>query len=330
VARRFSDRDVMHLTLFAMGAYLAIGVASEIGLGTFRPWISGYRFSGTCHPNGQALDSAMLFIALVFAHTKKGGRAAPLLAAAIIFVFLVLTKSRTSVAGALAAPLIFVVLVSTASGRITMGSFLGALACGGIVAGGILGPILRKVLLMGRVDTTVGQATSLTGRTDLWQEAFEQYISRRPLLGYGFNSFWNTDRVEDFAHVVDFQATSAHSAYVDLLLGLGPVGLIAYVLAHLFAIGRCVALYRATKENTYLFFGGILVYVLLHGIMESGFLFMALSTFISMSILVKVGFARPPEEYFEHLKARHTGPLPASMEKPPPAMARGAIDGGKP
>ena len=63
VLKRFSDLDILLLTFFGLGAYVAIGVFSEVALGSFRPWIGGYRFSGTCHPNGQALDCALLVFA---------------------------------------------------------------------------------------------------------------------------------------------------------------------------------------------------------------------------------------------------------------------------
>lgn len=293
--RCFSDRDVAWLAILGLGTYFAIGLAAEIALGTFRPWMPGYRFSGTGHPNGTALELAVLFIACVTMAKDKQLRGILLPIAFLTLVALVLTKSRTSLAGAVLAPIVFGILTLRRYNKFVILLMLVTAACLFVLIGDALTPVLEKGALLGRRDTTIEQAKSLTGRTDLWHELLSNDFPKSPLLGYGFNSFWTVENVERVGRAVNFRATTAHSAYVDALIGLGPLGLAAYLFAYLFGIRRCVVYFNATRDPVHLFFGSILVYVLLHGTTESGFLFAGITTFVAMAILAKLGFQQPPE-----------------------------------
>jgi len=67
-----------------------------------------------------------------------------------------------------------------------------------------------------------------TGRDEIWQFALDS-IAKRPLLGYGFEAFWETPELltawnskESWAHL----ATNAHNSYLDLAVTTGIVGLV--------------------------------------------------------------------------------------------------------
>lgn len=85
--------------------------------------------------------------------------------------------------------------------------------------------------------------SSLTGRTVIWDFANTE-IARRPLLGWGYQSFWlagpNAPSITD-AHGWVKQMPDGHSGYVDTKLELGYVGfalLISFILATLHGVGR--------------------------------------------------------------------------------------------
>ena len=69
----------------------------------------------------------------------------------------------------------------------------------------------------------LGRDNTLTGRTDVWAAVLPA-IDRRPLLGYGFGSFW-TDARRD-----QYDIPTAHNGYLDVMLELGQVGLVFYTV----------------------------------------------------------------------------------------------------
>jgi exopolysaccharide production protein ExoQ len=85
--------------------------------------------------------------------------------------------------------------------------------------------------------------STLTGRTIIWDFAsFE--IARRPLLGWGYQSFWLVG--PDAPSVIDAPGwvkdmPNAHNGYYDTTLEMGYVGyslLVIFIIATLHAIGR--------------------------------------------------------------------------------------------
>jgi len=293
VLKRFSDRDILLLTFYGIGAYVAVGVFSELAMGSFKPWVSGYRFSGTCHPNGQALDCGLLLFAAGTLY-RSDKRRIYLAVAAAAFVLLVLTKSRTSIAGVLFAPLALWSLGTTRTQKVAFGSFAGMAVCLVLLFADVAMPALQRGATMGRTDTDV-HAASLSGRADLWREVFDTYISDRPLLGYGYNSFWTVDHVNRVSDAVGFIPGNAHSAFFDVFLGLGFFGILAYVLFNVAALVRAVRCYWNTGDLTYGFFSMLLLFALFHGLTESTFLFPSMTTFISMLILARLAFQDLPE-----------------------------------
>jgi exopolysaccharide production protein ExoQ len=74
----------------------------------------------------------------------------------------------------------------------------------------------------------------LTGRTDLWNAVWVS-ISNRPWLGYGFDAFWRGMQGES-ANVllaVGWGPVYAHNGFLDLVLGLGFLGLAVFAFGYL-------------------------------------------------------------------------------------------------
>lgn len=85
----------------------------------------------------------------------------------------------------------------------------------------------------------VGRNSTLTGRTEVWATLLPA-MKQKPLLGYGFGSFWTDARRELY------QIPSAHNGYLDILLELGEVGL-AFYAVWLLSCAR--QLHRALEQD---------------------------------------------------------------------------------
>ena len=84
--------------------------------------------------------------------------------------------------------------------------------------------------------------SSLTGRTVIWD--FAQYeIARRPLLGWGYQSFWLVPGSPSIVAAPGWvkMMPNAHNGYYDTMLETGYVGLVfllVFIIATLHAVGR--------------------------------------------------------------------------------------------
>jgi exopolysaccharide production protein ExoQ len=96
---------------------------------------------------------------------------------------------------------------------------------------------------MDGVATILYGDPTLTGRTFIWDFAFSE-IARRPLFGWGYQSFWlvGTDAPSVFeAPGWIGSMPNAHNGYYDTMLELGYIGcglLIVFILATIHLIGR--------------------------------------------------------------------------------------------
>lgn len=294
-AQGLEDRQIVWLIMFSTGAYLIIGLATEFYFGTFRPWVPGYRFSGTIHPNGQGMNCAMLFLAALFMgfQTKEYRRRLFTLAL-FALAFLVLTKSRTALGVTVLSVVAYMVLVSPSGFKVALAAIVGMAVTFLTIFSRELVPILGQAILFGRTDAGASSANKLSGRTDLWAACFD-YVRDHPLLGHGYNAFWTVERTEEIFRQIDWVSGSAHNIYVDILLGVGIAGFLAFAAIYLAGLFRSAKYYLNTRVPLYGFFFAILVYTLLHGLMESAFIYSSLYTFISMLIIARLAFRPAPD-----------------------------------
>lgn len=68
----------------------------------------------------------------------------------------------------------------------------------------------------------LGRNTTLTGRTDIWNDLFKLHLE--PWLGTGFESFWLGDRAKYFWLKYYFHPNQAHNGYIETYVNLGLVG----------------------------------------------------------------------------------------------------------
>lgn len=287
LARRFSLTHLCYMALIVSTTCVGLGVVCEILLGSFRPWESEYRFSGTVHPNTQGMYLAtMCCSALCLAHSQTGRKWLFFSIMYIGFALLVLTKSRTSTMGVVFSHgLVWFILTST---RVRLIAPLAAawgfsvlILCAGF-SGLDLEALATKIIYLGRTE----EADSFSGRTTIWP-VVEEYISQRPWLGYGFECFWTPDHIEAVTEQCQWPIREAHSAYRDMLLSLGILGTILFVATVVAGLLASLVNYVQTRNPCALFWFGVAVNGLFNGMFESGMVMTYFVTFI-----IAVGFAK--------------------------------------
>ncbi len=291
-ARLINPRELAIAALLCSVGYLALGVATEIALGTFQPWRADYRLAGTLHPNNQGLNCALLVMAATYlAQFSKKYTAIFWACAAAGLAALWMTHSRTPLAALVIAESLFWFTTTTSRNRIVAGIGAVCLACVALFfAGGEFAERAANAVSMGRGDEN--ELGELTGRVPLWEELSES-IARRPIEGYGFSSFWTPRNIEDISESQYWAISVGHSAYIDLALGIGLVGVLLYGSIALW--GMAIAVYRHIKLPAagYGFIGVLLLFALLHGLLESAFANPGFVPLIAMSGLAMLAFVDP-------------------------------------
>jgi O-antigen ligase len=289
VARAFSQTEICWLALAITGTFVVAGVLSELLLGTFRPWAAGYRFAGTVHPNTQGAQLATLcFATLALMPTCSGSRGWLRLVFGAGLLMLVLTKSR----GACAATLL--AIGSTQLIKVRAAATIPTAAVAACVAGlavwvlWVLGidPIndFREVLLLGREE----EAETLTGRSVIWPEVV-RFVSERPWLGYGYESFWTAGRIDEISAQLGWGLREAHNAYLEVLLWLGIVGLALVILVAIAGMFAARRDWKATGDTVCLFPLSLVVFGLANACFESGMVVVSIVPFMLGCSLLRRG-----------------------------------------
>jgi O-antigen ligase len=289
VARQLTTRDLTWLCLVITAAYAAIGIGAEVALGTFNPLDPHYRFAGTLHPNGQGANCALLALAIIclLRDTRKGRSALIALLMGAI-VLMLLCRSRTAVAALLAG--LLAISCTRPSRQLVAGVcalvwLIGAAAMVALVSGFDVVEDLPDILLLGRAE----HVGTLTGRTELWEELLP-YVEERPLLGYGYGCFWNADHIDAVSKALYWDLSSAHSAYLEMVLGVGLVGGVMVVLLFATALWKAGRRYWETSGSGDAFVFALTVYGVVDGISESDFTAPAFMTFVAGCGLCRLAF----------------------------------------
>ncbi|MBP2312545.1 O-antigen ligase family protein [Azospirillum soli] len=210
-------------------------------------------------------------------------RRAPSIALAALLLiaswwFLVQTNSKTSLGlamlltVALPGPLWALNRIESARLALPLMALLGLSL--GVLYLGVLGIDFEDLQLLVFGDLT------FTGRTFIW-DALVREIADRPLLGYGFGSFWDIGQpLNPIKSASPYEffllanlINTAHSGYLDVLLQTGVVGLLLAVAALLRGLRLSVLLILPQKSlrDAFVVMGmvGLLVACALNNFLES-------------------------------------------------------------
>ena len=244
--RHFSDVMAAVALIVLAACYLGVFLLPEQAIHQttdyIEPELAG-DWRGVFSHKNEASAAMVLFIFLgLFIARVRSVRLGGLIVA-LALVFLLFTKSKTSI-----AMLPITLIVSVLLTRIRRPGVGIALALSVVVAFNILsiGSIyfepVRDLLDMVLTDS------SFTGRTDIWQFALDR-VAQRPITGYGFAAFWGTQQVVygmSGTSIWANTAAHAHNAYLNLALTVGIPG---SILATLWLVVLpLVDFYRSTDE----------------------------------------------------------------------------------
>ena len=127
--------------------------------------------------------------------------------------------------------------------------------------------------LVNRISWHIFQNYDLSARTVIW-DFVNAEIARRPLLGWGYRSFWLVG--SDFPSLVDAggwvrQMPEAHNGYLDTILDTGHIGLVLFLMfifTTLHAIGRVA---NRDPARAWLLLS-IALFIILANFLESGWM----------------------------------------------------------
>lgn len=299
LGRRFAVRDLCWMIFLIIAAYFAIGLGTELSLGTFRPWQAGHRFSGTLHPNSQAAHLTMMCLAaLALAPTETKWRKYLYAMIVIGVIFIVLTRSRTNLAGALLSLAAMAALRSTFKTKLIAAYVALLAACGGVFALMLCGkdPLaeLFEAAMLGRDD----DVASLSGRGLIWPICW-QFIAERRWLGFGYGSFWAPPRIEQFLEDIQFSIFEAHNGYLELRLGTGMVGCVLFVAGMVTSLVISARAAMQSRDSTAGLLFGVMVFAFIYSNSESGMMGINLVTLLMTSLMTNLAL-RPVEVAAKH------------------------------
>ena len=97
----------------------------------------------------------------------------------------------------------------------------------------------------------LGRNTSLTGRIPMWQTVLGEFVSQRPVLGFGLGAFWNSlsnraavQQAIGWGTLVEI----GDNGWLDVQLGLGGIGLAFFMLLLMALLYRGVDRMRRGHE----------------------------------------------------------------------------------
>ncbi|MEP9373408.1 O-antigen ligase [Mesorhizobium sp. KR1-2] len=102
--------------------------------------------------------------------------------------------------------------------------------------------------------TELGIDATFTNRADIWRFAFSA-LAERPITGYGFKAFWQTDELVHSGGSIETWAVAAangHNAYLDIALLTGFPGLFLTVIWLLILPLRNIARLAPAEEHSHL------------------------------------------------------------------------------
>jgi exopolysaccharide production protein ExoQ len=308
VACRFELDELLSIMIVVLGTFVAVGFAAELALGMFRPWRADYRFAGTCHPNDQAVQCALLAIAAAGAGWLRHDR--PWVRRALIFAGatgLVLSKSRTTLAALLVAAGLALLFSARGLQRWLVVSVAVILfSTVGIAANFISVADLDRsfdIASMGRRENV----SSLTGRVPLWEELWKA-AAKRPVAGYGYGGFWGEKNVLKYSEIFRWHIPHAHNGYLDLMLTVGVIGAALYV-AWMVATGVVAA--RRFEQQRFpadLFVCALLAFSLIHAVTESKIPGAGVGAFFVMIALAATALRSPASRHAEAHVPAHSLP----------------------
>ncbi len=297
-AAHYSIKDLARIAFWITGVTAAAGFVNEIRLHTLDPFYELWRFSGVFHTVMMGWNCGLLTLSAAYlAYSSKDAKKRYWYFAALLFglVLLVLTKSRMALASTIVGLFFFGTWVSTARARVAaVLLMLIAISISYLAMGDGISSLGDLALTLGRGETAKESIGTLTGRLPLWNECF-RWAAKRPILGYGFNTFISPKHYVEISQNVGWIPSSIHSGYLDALMGLGVIGLFGMLAFLSAALIRVLTLAR--ENSTYVFVASVLIWFSYNIFLEANlYLLPTFMTFVVLTFLARLAFLPAAEQ----------------------------------
>lgn len=244
LAARYKGEDLVQIIAFsfailAFGSYFVCLFVPHLGI---HDDINAGAWKGLWYEKNQMAAMMVLgFIAsCASAYIAPERRKAWIGLAVMIFLLVVLSRSKTSLLACLASAGAFPVLTALQRGGVRSILFTWLAATAALIGGALFYIAPDMIFKM------LGKDPTLTGRTEIWASLM-RLSDKHPWLGYGYKAFWTPTSVP--ASVVraetHWDVPSAHNGWLDLLIQLGWVGVMLF--GAVLAIGVFCALFRFAR-----------------------------------------------------------------------------------
>jgi len=188
---------------------------------------------------------------------------------ALVNAFLVLgTQSATSIGAVIGISVLSVVLLAFRGKKTLYGAaMVSMLAIFGVL-------FIFAATNLAATTGLLGKDSTFTGRLPIWQNSFEFAIGKRPIVGYGWQAFWQHG-VADFDVQIrsnNFDVPHAHNVIVDALLQVGPLGAIILIALFTRALVWSTRYIRAVPTALGLFPSAVIALAVIYSSTEAGFI----------------------------------------------------------
>ncbi len=271
-ATRFSLRQQLHLLaqtfgILAVANFLFVLAFPSQGIDSVSH--AGAWMGITLHKNGLAglmVLSSVIFFSLVSDKRERNAMAIAGLGLSVALV--VLSTSRTGLS--------VMILLMALSYSFRLLSWQSTFALPAFLAAFLTFATTIVVVVDNyeRILTSMGRDATLTGRTTIWQVAWERWIER-PWFGYGYQAFWIPGQGNslEVLYRMSWQPAHGHNGFLDLLVELGAVAFVAFALSLLMAFKRAVTWYKLSPNAMGTVPLILFCYLILYNLTESALLF---------------------------------------------------------
>ena len=250
----------------ALAAAMHAGVAASL-FSYWRDWplaidrnddLAGVYFNrNSLGPVAVLAAATAIVLALHSVRARRWGVAVLLCLVAVIDLWVWwLSGSLTPVFGVLVALLALGVFTLTLPGPREVVRRRVAIGAGGGVAFLVVGGVISS----GAIATRLDRSPTLSGRTEIWDVVL-QFVGDRPVQGWGFMAAWTRPEIIDaLGEQYGREVYEAHSGFMEMLLGVGIIGLVALVVAYGVMLARIGAAAWRAPDALGLFLFGAGVY----------------------------------------------------------------------
>jgi O-antigen ligase len=298
LAVRFSVREIALFVSFVCIGVIFLAFGAEVILGTFlkNPNYQIYQFSGVMHPNATGAYCAIGGISsFALSKMERHHRKLYLFLTILSVGFLLMTKSRTASGSAIIVLFFFWAVTTCLKRKFITFIIVGMLLCFlGLTFSDGLGDKVNEIILLGRASE--GNASSLSNRLPLWQECLS-YVEKRPLLGYGYASFWTPRHIYTISTHQGWEVPHSHNGYLEIMLGLGILGLFFYLFVLITFLKNTFTRWLLYRNVAVLFGFFMIFWLCLEMILESVYMFPVFPSFACDLLIARLAFVESEEDW---------------------------------